>query len=117
MDAVERLITPIVYCDSLGLLLAFFTLRWVPPVIRVDYEVEYLSYMAPLSAEWEERHVVIYELSEEDAMVPLMVYGERYQAFTWEIMYISMLALEIMERVGMGGPGEQVSLEAVHLRG
>ncbi|ERN10995.1 hypothetical protein AMTR_s00160p00075700 [Amborella trichopoda] len=95
----------------------FFTFRWVPPEIRVDYEVMYLSYMAPWIEEWKQMHTFLYELSDEDDMVPLVVYGERYRASTSEIINMPTHAWEITERLVMGGPDELVNREAVYLRG
>ncbi|ERN02600.1 hypothetical protein AMTR_s00087p00144660 [Amborella trichopoda] len=93
-----------------------FTLIWVPPVIRVDYEVEYSLNMALWSVEWEARHALIYELSEEHVMVSRAMYGDRYWAYAREIMYMSTRAREIMERLGIGSPDELASREVVHHR-
>ncbi|ERN05700.1 hypothetical protein AMTR_s00006p00221830 [Amborella trichopoda] len=54
--------------------------------------------------EEEQRHAFIYELSEEDVVVPLTVYGERDRASMREIMYMSMHAWEIMERLAWLAP-------------
>ncbi|ERN02373.1 hypothetical protein AMTR_s00096p00084360 [Amborella trichopoda] len=73
--------------------------------------------MTPWSLEWEVRCTIIYELSEEGAMMPLAVYGERYRVYVREIMYMSMHVREIIERLGRGGLSKLVICETVCLRG
>ncbi|ERM97970.1 hypothetical protein AMTR_s00117p00100540 [Amborella trichopoda] len=115
----ERLTISIAYCDKFGSLTdpQLFTPRWTTPMIRVDFEVEYLLNMDPWSVEWEESHALIYELCEENTIMPLMVYGERYWAYAREILHMSTYAWEIIERLGMDGLGKLVNREAVYLKG